>query len=109
MVTEIMVNALIGLGLGGGAGALAAVLGWFSVEQAFIARKFVTGLVTGLIAGLMIGFASVPVFANVTDDIALLVIYGEIFGSAVGVSLAAPKVSGAITTRLAGATETKPQ
>src|SRR6185503_17938189 len=105
MVTEIMVNALIGLGLGGGAGALAAVLGWFSVEQAFIARKFVTGL----IAGLMIGFASVPVFANVTDDIALLVIYGEIFGSAVGVSLAAPKVSGAITTRLAGTTETKPQ
>lgn len=105
----VLTNALIGIVLGGFASALGAVLGWLSSGDEFIPRKFITGIVTGVIAGVLVGFANVPVFAQVTDDLALLVIYGEIFGTALAATLAAPKVAGAIATRVTGTADTDPQ
>jgi len=106
MALDLLTNAIIGLILGGAAGALGAYLGWSSGTEPFIARKFVTGIITGVIAGILVGFANVAAFKSVADDITLLVIYGDIFGAALAATLGAPKVSGAITTRLQGDTTT---
>ena len=99
-MSELLTNALIGLILGTASGALGAYLGWSASGDAFNARKFVTGLVTGAVAGLLVGFANVIAFQGVTNEIALLVIYGDIFGLGLAATLTAPKVSSAITTRL---------
>jgi len=105
MAVDLLTQAIIGLILGGAAGALGAYLGWSSGTEPFIARKFVTGIITGVVAGVLVGFANVAAFKNVTDDITLLVIYGDIFGAALAATLGAPKVSSAITTRISEPTK----
>jgi hypothetical protein len=100
MVTEIMQNALIGLALGIGAGALGAFAGWASGGEQFIARKFVTGIVIGAIGGLLAAFAQIPLFAQITDELALLVIYGDIFAAGLVATWGVPKATSAINTRL---------
>lgn len=84
---------MIGIGIGGMTGALGAFLGWNSSGDPFNTRKFITGVVTGTITGVGIGFLNALAFKNVTDELALLLIYGDIFSGALAATLAVPKVS----------------
>lgn len=101
MVTfdPILINALIGIIIGGAASAFGATLGWLSSGDAFIPRKFATGILTGTVAGVIIGFGSIPLFNEVETSTALLIVYGEIFGTALAAVFLVPKVSGAVSTR----------
>ena len=108
MVTELMTNAIYGLLLGIAAGALGAYVGWASGGDAFNARKFSTGLVTGAIGGLLAAFAQIPLFAQVTDELAMLVIYGDIFAAGLVATWGVPKAANAIATRVTGTSETQP-
>lgn len=90
---DLLTNALIGIGIGGVTGAVGAFLGWNSSGEPFITRKFITGVATGAITGIGLGFLNALAFKNVTDELALLVIYGDIFAGALAATLAVPKVS----------------
>lgn len=99
-MSSVVSNALVGIVIGGLASAFGAFLGFLASNEPFIGRKFVTGILTGTVAGVLIGFGSAPVFAEIQSDLALLIVYGEIFGSALAATWGVPKVSGAVTSRV---------
>lgn len=94
-----LINALIGVIVGGLASAFGATLGWLASGDVFIPRKFASGILVGVVTGVLIGFGSIPLFEEVQSGTALLIVYGEIFGSALAAVFVVPKISGAIQTR----------
>ncbi|WP_411753303.1 hypothetical protein [Serratia sp. (in: enterobacteria)] len=106
-MSTVLTNAIIGIIIGGLASAFGAFMGWISSNDPFIARKFVTGILTGTVAGILVGFGSAPVFAEIESDLALLIVYGEIFGTALAATFLVPKISHAINTRVTGTADTE--
>lgn len=97
----VFINAIVGVIVGALASAFGATLGWLASGDQFIARKFATGILVGAVSGIIIGFGSIPLFQDVESSTALLIVYGEIFGTALAATFVVPKVSGAIATRRA--------
>ena len=98
-IDPVLLNALIGIIIAGAASAFGATLGWLASGDAFVPRKFATGILTGTLAGVVIGFGSIPLFAEIDSTVALLIVYGEIFGTALAATFVVPKVSAANQTR----------
>ncbi len=96
MVLDLMTNVGVGFVIGAVSGAFGAFMGWNSSGEAFISRKFITGLATGIVAGISLVFANLLVFQTVTDQMALLIIYGDIFGGALAATWGVPKIADAI-------------
>ena len=63
---------------------------------------------TGTTAGVLVGFGSAPVFAEIESELALLIVYGEIFGTALAATWGGPKISSMINNRFSGTADTKP-
>jgi hypothetical protein len=89
----------IAFGLGAGAGALSAYLGWSSSNEPFDAKKFTHGVITGMISGLILVFGSLAALKGAVDEWAILTIYGLIIGTVLGVDMTRTKVSGMIANR----------
>jgi hypothetical protein len=102
----------IAFGLGAGAGALSAYLGWSSSNETFDAKKFTHGVITGMISGLILVFGSLAALKGAVDEWAVLTIYGLIIGTVLGVDMTRTKVSGMVANRAIaktnGSTSTKP-
>lgn len=107
-MSSVLTNAVVGIILGGLASGFGAFVGWLASNESFIPRKFVVGILTGTTAGILVGFGSAPVFAEIESDLALLIVYGEIFGTALAATWGGPKLSSMINNRLSGTADTKP-
>lgn len=100
-IDATLLYPLIGIIIGGLASAFGGVLGWLASGEAFFPRKFASAILVGTVSGVLIGFASIPLFNEISTNTALLIVYGEIFGTALAATFVVPKVSGAIATRTA--------
>jgi hypothetical protein len=97
MVLDPITYAGIGFGIGAAAGAVSAYLGWNASGEPFDARKFINGMVTGVLTGIGLVFLNLLAFKSITDEFAVLALYGTIISGAIGIDMSRAKVTSMIT------------
>ena len=106
MVLDPITYAGIGFGIGAAAGAVSAYLGWNASGEPFDTKKFLNGMVTGVLTGIGLVFLNLLAFKDITDEFAVLALYGTIISGAIGIDMSRAKITSAITSGFTSSTDT---